>query len=67
MYVDQVGLEVGTSFPLFPVSPCPAGSVFKYPQFTWGESLILHFQDISSRGRGWAGLHTGFRLARAMW
>lgn len=67
MYVDQVGLEVGISLPLFPVPPCPAGSVFKCPLLTWGESLILHFQNVSSGGRGWSGLHTGFRPARAMW
>lgn len=67
MYVDQIGLEVDISLPLFPVPPCPAGSVFKYPLLTWGESLILHFQNVSSGGRGWSGLHTGFRPARAMW
>lgn len=59
MYIDQVGLEIGIFLPLFPVPPCPAGGVFKYPLLTWGErgplSLILHFQNISSGGRGQSG------------
>lgn len=63
IYVDQVGLEIDTFLPLFPVPPCPAGSVFKYPLLTWGERLILHFQNISSGGRGRSG-HTSFRPAR---
>lgn len=44
MCVDQAGPEIATFLPLFPVPPCPAGSVFKYPVLTWGESLILHFK-----------------------
>lgn len=59
MYIDQVGLEIGILLPLFPVPPCPAGGVFKYPLLTWGErgplSSILHFQNISSGGRGQSG------------